>query len=149
MLTVSIFAAAHWIGVGAYLGSLVFLLLIFQRVYGRYRDYKYIDNFRAEIVLIYWKFLHVSFIVILVSGAALAGLRGRSVLSGTYGLIFSTKLVLWVLQIYLAQEYLKPFIPQVPEYELPAKPNRGNSRPIAIIVLLLLISLCGFALKHL
>lgn len=149
MLTVSIFAAAHWLGAGAYLGSLVFLLLIFQRVYGRYRDYKYIDNFRAEIVLIYWKFLHVAFVLLLVSGAVLAGLRGRSVLSGTFGLVFSTKLVLWVLQIYMTQEYLKPFIPQIPEYELRPRPTAGNSRPVIIIVLLLLISLCGFILKHL
>lgn len=149
MLTVSIFSAAHWIGVGTYLGSLVFLLLVFQRVYGKYRDYKYIDNFRAEIVVAYWKFLHGAFILILISGAALAGLRGKSVLSGTFGLFFSTKLVLWVVQIYLTQEYLKPFIPEIRGNELAPKPAAGTSRPLIIIVLLLLISLCGFTLKQL
>lgn len=149
MLTVSVFSAAHWIGVGSYLGSLLFLLLIFQRVYGRYRDYKYIDNFRAEIILIYWRFLHVAFFLILISGAVLAGLRGKSVLSGTFGLIFSTKLVLWVVQIYLTQEYLKPFIPEIQDNTLQPKPAEDKYRRLIVFALLLLISLCGFVLKHL
>ncbi len=143
-----VFTAAHWLGVAVYFGSLVFLLLIFQRIYGRYRSYKYVDNFRGEIIILYWKFLHGAFIVIVISGAALAGLKGKSVLKGFYGLVFSAKLVLWLVQIYLTQETLKPFTPEVehtyPEKELP-QPRVVS--PVFIISLLLLISLCGFALK--
>ena len=96
------FSAAHWLGVAAYTGSFVFLILVFQKTYRRYRSYKYIDNFRAEAIALYWKILHIAFLVIIVSGAALAGLGGKSVLKGLYGLIFSTKLALWLAQIYLA-----------------------------------------------
>ena len=140
--------AAHWLGVAVYFGSLVFLLLIFQRIYGRYRSYKYVDNFRGEIITLYWKFLHVSFIVIVVSGAALAGLKGKSVIKGLYGLVFSAKLVLWLVQIYFTQETLKPFTPEV-EHAYPDKelPQPRAVAPVFIVSLLLLISLCGFVLK--
>lgn len=143
-----VLTAAHWLGVAVYFGSLVFLLLIFQRVYGRYRSYKYVDNFRGEIITLYWKFLHASFIVIVISGAALAGLKGKSVIRGFYGLAFSAKLALWLVQIYFTQETLKPFNPEV-EHATSGKqdlPPAGAS-PVLIVSLLLLISLCGFALK--
>jgi uncharacterized membrane protein len=143
-----VLTAAHWLGVAVYFGSLLFLLVIFQRVYGRYRSYKYVDNFRAEIITLYWKFLHAAFIITVVSGALLAGLKGKSVLRGFYGLVFSTKLVLWLVQIYLTQETLKPFIPEAEEGN-PEKQSveRRSMQPILIIALLFLIALCGFALK--
>lgn len=143
-------AAAHWLGIAIYFGSLLFLLLIFQKVYGRYRSYKYVDNFRAEIITLYWKFLHVAFIVIVVSGAGLAGLKGKSVIRGLYGLVFSTKLVLWLVQIYFTQETLKPFTVEV-EHATPEKPASEvkSISPALLVTLLLLIALAGFALKFL
>ncbi|MBN8219790.1 MAG: hypothetical protein J0L53_02650 [Spirochaetes bacterium] len=143
-----IFRAAHWLGVAVYFGSLLFLLVIFQRVYGRYRSYKYVDNFRGEIISLYWRFLHGAFILIVISGAALAGLKGKSVIRGLYGLVFSAKLVLWLVQIYLTQETLKPFTPEV-EHAYPEKQGLAPRAvsPILIVSLLLLISLCGFALQ--
>lgn len=140
-----IITAAHWLGVALYFGSLFFLIIIFQKVYGRYRSYKYVDNFRAEIITLYWKFLHIAFAVIVVSGAILTGLGGRSVLRGYYGLVFSTKLALWLAQIYFTQETLKPFIAEV-EAGTPQVASRPVP-PAALITLLFLISLCGFTLK--
>lgn len=143
-----VLTAAHWLGVSVYFGSLLFLLVIFQRVYGRYRSYKFVDNFRAEIITLYWKFLHIAFIVIVVSGVLLAGLKGKSVLRGFYGLVFSAKLALWLVQIYFTQETLKPFIPEAVEAQ-PGQPG-ATPRPasaVLIITLLFLIAVCGFTLK--
>lgn len=143
------FSAAHWLGVAAYTGSFVFLILVFQKTYRRYRSYKYIDNFRAEAIALYWKILHIAFLVIIVSGAALAGLGGKSVLKGLYGLIFSTKLALWLAQIYLAQDLLKPFTPEATaENDSGEKAANEARRSSAVLVLLLLIAVCGFVLKY-
>lgn len=149
MLTFTIFSALHWLSVAVYAGSLFFLLVIFQRTYGRYKAYRYVDNFRAEIIYLYWRFLNIAFVVILASGAALAGLKGRSVLAGTYGLIFSLKLVLWLVQIYVTQSFLKPFNPEVHSPEPRVELRSREIHPIIILVLLLLIALCGFFLKYL
>ncbi len=143
------FSAAHWLGVAAYTGSFVFLILVFQKTYRRYRSYKYIDNFRAEAIALYWKILHIAFLVIIVSGAALAGLGGKSVLKGLYGLIFSTKLALWLAQIYLAQDLLKPFTPEASPASDNSEKEAGEAkRSSAVLVLLLLIAACGFVLKY-
>jgi hypothetical protein len=143
------FSAAHWLGVAAYTGSFVFLILVFQKTYRRYRSYKYIDNFRAEAIALYWKILHIAFLVIIISGAALAGLGGKSVLKGLYGLIFSTKLALWLAQIYLSQDLLKPFTPEVTaESDSSEKTANEAKRSSAVLVLLLLIAVCGFVLKY-
>jgi len=143
------FSAAHWLGVAAYTGSFVFLILVFQKTYHRYRSYKYIDNFRAEAIALYWKILHIAFLVIIVSGAALAGLGGKSVLKGLYGLIFSTKLALWLAQIYLAQDLLKPFTPEASaESDSSERAASEAKRSSAVLVLLLLIAACGFVLKY-
>lgn len=122
--------------------------MIFQKVYSRYRSYKYVDNFRAEIITLYWQFLHIAFIVIVISGVGLAGLKGKSVIRGMYGLVFSTKLVLWLVQIYFTQETLKPFTVEVEQGALEKAPVEAKSAsPALLVTLLLLIALAGFALK--
>jgi len=143
------FSAVHWLGVAVYTGSLIFLFLIFQKTYDRYRSYKYVDNFRAEILQLYWRLLHVAFLLILVSGAVLAGMKGRSVLSGLYGLVFSAKLALWLLQIYLSQYMLKPFHIETSNDADSRRVKEVQAHPYLIVALLLLIPLCGFVLKYL
>ena len=143
------FSAVHWLGVAVYTGSLVFLILVFQKTYRRYRSYKYIDNFRAEAIGLYWKILHLAFLAIIVSGAALAGMGGKSVLKGLYGLLFSAKLALWLVQIYLSQDLLKPFTPEInADGESSENPGTEAQRHYAVLVLLLLIAVCGFMLKY-
>lgn len=142
------FSAVHWLGVAVYTGSFVFLILVFQKTYNRYRSYKYVDNFRAEAIALYWKILHVAFLAIIISGAALAGMGGKSVLRGLYGLLFSAKLALWLAQIYLSQNLLKLFTPEVNLNESSEKPGSEAQRHYAIMVLLLLIAACGFLLKY-
>lgn len=106
------------------------------------------DNFRAEIITLYWKFLHVAFIVIVISGVGLAGLKGKSVIRGVYGLVFSGKLVLWLVQIYFTQETLKPFVVEVEQPTLEKNYDDLKSvSPALLVTLLLLIALAGFALK--
>jgi hypothetical protein len=146
----AVLQAIHWLGVGLYIGSFAFLTIIFHRIYWRYKSYKFVDNFRAEVIQSYWKFLHIAFAAILVSGVGLAGLRGKSILSGTYGLVFSTKLVLWLVQIYLSQEALKPFLTSTQGGDDKAQPEKeGVPYALFTLVLLLLISLSGFVLKYL
>lgn len=141
--------ALHWLGVAVYFGSFVFLIVIFQNIYRRYQSYKYVDNFRAEVITLYWKFLHGSFALIVVSGAGLTGLAGKSVLHGVYGLMFSAKLALWLVQIYLSQELLKPFAPELHASDKAELPRESGPRDYAVVVLLLLIALAGFSLKFL
>lgn len=142
-------SALHWLGVALYAGSLVFLLLIFQSVYNRYRSYRYINNFRGEIVVLYWRLLHIAFGLIVLSGAALAGLRGKSVLQGLYGLAFSAKLALWLLQLWLVQDYLRPYLPENEANRSGTEILPDNVRPAVAVVLLLLIAVAGFGLKYL
>ncbi len=143
------FSAVHWLGVAVYAGSFVFLVLVFQKTYRRYRSYKYVDNFRAESIAAYWKILHIAFLAIIVSGAVLAGMAGKSVLRGLYGLLFSAKLALWLLRIYLSQDLLKPFAPEVTlETESPDKAASEAQRHYSVLILLLLIAACGFLLKY-
>lgn len=133
-----------------YIGSFTFLLLIVHRVYQKYRQYTYIDNFRAEIISHYWKLLNAVFLVIVLSGAALAGLKGRSPLTGVYGLVFSSKLALWLLQLYLSQHYLRPFIV---DNTSAGKDVMGLPQPASPtwlpVTLLFLIFILGFSLKYL
>jgi hypothetical protein len=126
------------------------LLIIVHPVYEKYRQYTYIDNFRAEIISNYWKLLNGTFLLIVVSGAALAGLRGRSPLAGLYGLAFSAKLALWLVQLYLSQQYLRPFIA---ETNAPGRDAMGLPQiapPMWLpLGLLFLIFVLGFSLKYL
>jgi hypothetical protein len=142
-------SAVHWLGVALYCGALFFFIIIFQRAYERYRAYRYVDNFRGEIVLQLWKLLHVCFALIVLSGAALAGLKGRSVLNGLYGLVFSSKLALWLLQLWLLQDLLKPFLPENYTGEPQARSGEYQTRSLAAVLLLFLIAAGGFVLKHL
>ncbi len=139
----------HWLGVALYCGALFFFLIIFQRVYDRYRSYRYVDNFRGEVVLLLWKLLHVSFALIVLSGAALAGLKGRSVMTGLYGLVFSSKLALWLLQLWLMQDLLKPFLPENYSEEPQTRNREGQARSLGTVLLLFLIATGGFILKYL
>lgn len=145
----TIFRAAHFLSAAVYIGCFIFLLVVFERVYRKYQDYQYVDNFRAEVIRLCWQILHVSFLFIVLSGAALAGLKGKSVVHGFYGLTFSTKLALWLLQIYLSQEILRPY-PQRADFSEPHDPSRLGPRVRAwlVVSLLLLISLCGFLLTY-
>ncbi|HRP70468.1 MAG TPA: hypothetical protein PLY93_13130 [Turneriella sp.] len=145
-----IFQALHWFGVALYVGSLLFLLFIFQKVYQRYRAYKYVDNFRAEVITLYWRYLHIAFLVIISSGTALALAKGKSVIQGAYGMVFSAKLALWLVQIYFTQETLKPFVVDVESDEQPHTNTQPRViSPLFIFLLLMLISSAGFALKFL
>lgn len=121
-----------------------------QPVYRKYRQYTYIDNFRAEIVIVYWKMLNILFLLIVASGAALTGLRGKSPLSGLYGLVFSAKLALWLMQLYLSQHYLRPFMPEnaVPAGDALGLPQLAPPAWLPL-GLLFLIFVLGFALKYL
>lgn len=142
-------SAIHWLGVALYSGALFFYLLVFQRVYGRYRAYRYVDNFRGEIVMRLWRLLHVCFVLIVLSGAALAGLKGKSVLNGLYGLVFSSKLALWLLQLWLLQDSLKPFLPEYAAEEMQGRALDGDLRSSTAVLLFFLIAAGGFLLKHL
>jgi hypothetical protein len=142
-------SAIHWLGVALYCGALFFFLIIFQRVYDRYRSYRYVDNFRGEVVQQLWRLLNVCFVLIVLSGAALAGLKGKSVLTGLYGLVFSSKLALWLLQLWLMQELLKPFLPENYSDEPRAHLREGETRSLAAVLLLFLIAAGGFLLKYL
>lgn len=125
-------------------------MLILHPVYLKYRQYTYIDNFRAEIISLYWKMLNGIFLAIVISGAALAGLKGRSPLAGLYGLVFSAKLALWLMQLYLSQQYLRPFIVE-------NQPSARDAMGLPQLVpplwlplgLLFLIFVLGFSLKYL
>lgn len=127
----------------------MFFLIIFQRVYDRYKSYRYVDNFRGEVVLQLWRLLHVCFVLIVLSGAALAGLKGRSVLNGLYGLVFSSKLALWLLQLWLLQDLLKPFLLESYTEEARARRPEAEVRSLGAVLLLLLIAAGGFLLKYL
>jgi len=145
----AIFRALHWLGSAVYIGSLLFLFFIFQKVYKRYNAYKYVDNFRAEVITLYWKYLNAAFLVIVVSGAALTVSNGKSILQGMYGLFFSTKLLLWLVQIYFTQETLKPFIVHIETNDIPLTSTAPRTTsPIVIFLLLMLIASLGFALKY-
>ena len=98
----------HAVGGVIYVGSLIFLLLVFQPVYERYREYRFIENFRMEVVGRFFWLYHAGFIILLISGTGLAILSGQSPLYGRFGLVFSTKLALWFLQIFLTGDLLKP-----------------------------------------
>lgn len=149
ILVSQLLSAIHWLGVALYCGSLFFFLVIFHRVYERYRSYRYVDNFRGEVVLQLWRLLHICFVLIVLSGAALAGLKGRSVLSGLYGLVFSSKLALWLLQLWLLQDLLKPFLPENYTYEAQSPVREREMRALAAVLLLFLIAAGGFLLKYL
>jgi hypothetical protein len=124
--------------------------LIIEPVYRKYRKYNYVDNFRAEVVLLHWQFLNASVIALLVSGAVLTGLRGKSPLNGFYGLAFSSKLALWLLQLYLSQQFLRPFTPEVPAFSRDPEGSSGQTTPAWVLVaLLFLIFFSGFVLKYL
>ncbi|HMV35198.1 MAG TPA: hypothetical protein PKM44_00720 [Turneriella sp.] len=142
-------SAFHWLGVALYCGALFFFIIIFQRVYERYRAYRYVDNFRGEVVLQLWRLLHVCFVVIVLSGAALAGLKGKSVLTGLYGLVFSSKLALWLLQLWLLQDLLKPFLTENYTEEPQARSREWEARSLGAVLLLFLIAAGGFLLKYL
>lgn len=142
-------SAIHWLGVALYCGALFFFLIIFHRVYDRYRSYRYVDNFRGEVVLQLWRLLHVCFVLIVLSGAALAGLKGKSVLTGLYGLVFSSKLALWLLQLWLLQDLLKPFLPENFTDEPQSPARERETRSLAAVLLLFLIAAGGFLLKYL
>lgn len=142
-------SAIHWLGVALYCGALFFFIIIFQKVYYRYRSYRYVDNFRGEVVQQLWRLLNVCFVLIVLSGAALAGLKGKSVLTGLYGLVFSSKLALWLLQLWLMQELLKPFLPENYSDEPRAYLREGETRALAAVLLLFLIAAGGFLLKYL
>lgn len=107
------------------------------------------DNFRGEVVQQLWRLLNVCFVLIVLSGAALAGLKGKSVLTGLYGLVFSSKLALWLLQLWLMQELLKPFLPENYSDEPRAQLREGETRALAAVLLLFLIAAGGFLLKYL
>lgn len=141
-------SALHWLGVALYTGSLVFHLIIFQSIYERYRMYRYVDNFRGEVVLLFWKLLHVAFFLIVLTGVALAGLKGKSTVTGTYGLVFSSKLALWLLQLWLLQEPLKPFMLADESEKTENRALPGRARSWLIVFLLFLIFTGGFILKH-
>lgn len=142
-------SALHWLGVSIYFGALLFFLLIFNRTYERYRAYRYVDNFRGEVVAHLWKLLHIAFVLIVVSGSALAGLNGKSVLKGIYGLIFSSKLALWLLQLYLLMDLLKPFLPENYTDDSAIRSADRQLRSHAAVLLLFLIAAAGFILKFL
>lgn len=131
-----------------YFGSLVFLLFILEPVYKRYKAYRYIDNFRGEIITLYWRLLHVAFFLIVVSGALLVGFKGKPILQGAYGFVFSAKMALWLLQLYLTQSYLKPFILQTSEPDKETTAATDKLYPVGILFILLLIAVAGFALKY-
>ncbi len=99
--------------------------------------------------MLYWRLLNAMVIILLTSGAVLTGLRGKSPLTGAYGLAFSTKLALWLMQLYLSQQYLRPFTPEAPAFSRdstnPTNPPVPAWLPVA---LLFLIFLCAFALKY-
>lgn len=142
-------SALHWLGVAVYFGTLLFFLLIFNRTYERYRAYRYVDNFRGEVVAHLWKLLHIAFALIVVSGAALAGLNGKPVLKGIYGLVFSSKLALWLLQLYLLMDLLKPFLPENYTDDTAPRAADRRLRSHAAVLLLFLIAAGGFILKFL
>lgn len=87
--------------------------------------------------------------MIVLSGAALAGLKGKSVLTGLYGLVFSSKLALWLLQLWLLQDLLKPFLPENYSEETKAQPRELEMRALGAVLLLFLIAAGGFILKYL
>lgn len=110
--------------------------------------YRYVDNFRGEVVLLFWKLLHVSFLLIVLTGIALAGLKGKSTVTGTYGLVFSSKLALWLLQLWLLQEPLKPFILTDESEKAGPRALPRRVRSWLIVFLLFLIFAGGFILKQ-
>ncbi|MCS6972067.1 MAG: hypothetical protein NZL89_03500 [Leptospiraceae bacterium] len=140
-------AALHWLGVAFYSGSLIFFLAIFERVYHKYRAYRYVDNFRAEVVVLLWKLLNFSFVVIVLSGVAMAGLRGKPVLRGLYGLFFSAKLALWLLQLWLLQDVLKPFLVENYTEDATAAERQRRTRSWLALVLLFMLLGLGMALR--
>ena len=135
----------HAVGGVIYIGSLLFLFVVFQPVFERYREYRFVENFRMEIISRFLWLYHIGFVLLLLSGTGLAVLSGQSPLHGRFSILFSTKLALWFLQIFLTGDLLKP-AQEDPTTIHPT--TRNESLRIQIIfVLLFTIMILGFFLQ--
>lgn len=98
---VHLFTSLLWVS------AIIFIVLVFHPLWKKYKEYTYFWNFRTELIVSVLRILNITLALSIITGAGLAGLYHRVVLSGNYGLFFSIKMALLVGMFFLAQPYMR------------------------------------------
>ena len=107
IFVLSLIRTLHICGSVLWLGSIFIVIFIFHPVFKRYAEYVYFENFKQEFIDIFIKLWNILFLLNLVTGAALVILSKKNIISGLYALLFSGKMILLLLSIFLIWPYLK------------------------------------------
>ncbi len=141
-----ILQALHILSSSLWVAASLLFVFVFHPVWVRYYTYTLFTNFRLEFVQLLLKGLNGALAISIISGVGLIGIFQRNVLAGTYGVLFTLKMVLLLLSFYLLQPWFKVIDEQGQPTGLEKLKNIFNFRSVMVLItntLLVFIAVYG------